>query len=107
MLSEFTQWASKWVRQNYKPVKYLSPNDSEIFINAFNRINKSDLTHGQKEKMRRALRVIEDTATPVTSYTNGHVKKEITFGSDWPRLIAAREDGLRALSAVLYDEMVE
>jgi len=34
-----------------------------------------------------------------------HVKKEVVFGKPWPRMIAAREDGLRSVSAALYEKV--
>lgn len=38
----------------------------------------------------------------ITTHTKAFCKKEITLGTDWPRVITAREEGLRVLSAVIY-----
>lgn len=47
------------------------------------------------------------SADKIITQSNAHIKREVTFGNDWPRLIAARHDGLRAISAVLYDVMAD
>lgn len=42
-----------------------------------------------------------DTNGDVYNYTEGNIKKEITFGNSWPRLIGARRNDLRNISAVV------
>jgi len=42
--------------------------------------------------------MVEQWEKPKVTNTDVFSKREITFGSDWARMIAAREPGLRAIS---------
>lgn len=56
--------------------------------------------------MLEELDQIEDEGINKITHTVGHIKKEITMKHGWPRLISARDQGLRNLSAVPYDHMI-
>lgn len=71
-------------------------------------INES-YTGAKKEHMLLELYVLADQNKDhvQVTCTKGFVKREVDFGKPWPRLVSAREDCLRAISAVLYSPVSE
>jgi len=73
-------------------------------------IDHRKITLKKKNVFHAAVDTIAEKITmnkSVKTCSKVHVKKEVVFGKPWPRMIAAREDGLRSVSAVLYERVAK
>jgi len=99
---EFVKWSIQRIWDLYKPDTTAGEPGIDIIGKCHDII--AGYTDARKRvKLFKSFDALMDTERIVTTESQLHVKRELTFGKDWPRAIIAREAGLRVLSAAAYD----
>jgi len=79
--------------------------DESIFDHCLVRIAESGKNASWKNKWTEEIKVLFESRKTVEPLQVAHVKKEITGGQGWPRVISERHPLSRLLSSYAYDRV--
>jgi hypothetical protein len=100
MITKFMDFCQKRIKQDYVRDEVVV-NSWDIILESFANIRASTKTVKEKATLIKALdQAIEQKE--IESVTETFIKREVTFGTDWPRVISARKKSLRCISSVIY-----
>jgi hypothetical protein len=104
MIREFTEFVVHDIKTSFtKAVGYPKPWSKDCFNEAVQLINERGLTAKVRDAYINELEELMNArGRVIRTNTDAFIKREVVFGSTWPRLIAARQNALRNLSAVPY-----